>query len=102
MLWKKGTLTCTTHSRLLTTLRKKSFANIVEKGENAGNQHFLLFPQCFFYPSKIKFQVLIHTFELSSANAFNLDRFKILSFGKELMNLRVVLHKACNNIIRDL
>ena len=22
--------------------------NIVEKGENAGNQHFLLFPQCFF------------------------------------------------------
>ena len=21
--------------------------NIVEKGENAGNQHFLLFPQCF-------------------------------------------------------
>ena len=21
--------------------------NIVEKGENAGNQHFLFFPQCF-------------------------------------------------------
>ena len=21
--------------------------NIVKKGENAGNQHFLLFPQCF-------------------------------------------------------
>ena len=24
-----------------------SFENIVGKGENAGNQHFLLFPQCF-------------------------------------------------------
>ena len=31
--------------------------NIVGKGENAGNQHFLLFPQCFqetFFPSGIK------------------------------------------------
>ena len=37
----------TTQSRLLTNLRKKPFENIVEKGENAGNQHFLLFPQCF-------------------------------------------------------
>ena len=26
---------------------KKPFENIVGKGENAGNQHFLLFPQCF-------------------------------------------------------
>ena len=25
--------------------------NIVGKGENAGNQHFLLFPQCFFSKS---------------------------------------------------
>ena len=31
----------------LTNLRKKPFENIVRKGENAGNQHFLLFPQCF-------------------------------------------------------
>ena len=23
------------------------FENIVGKGENAGNQHFLLYPQCF-------------------------------------------------------
>ena len=36
----------TTQSRLLTTLKKKPFENI-GKGENAGNQHFLLFPQCF-------------------------------------------------------
>ena len=35
------------HSRLLRTLKKKPFVNIVGKEENAGNQHFLLFPQCF-------------------------------------------------------
>ena len=26
---------------------KTSFEDIVGKGENAGNQHFLLFPKCF-------------------------------------------------------
>ena len=26
---------------------KKAFENIFGKGENAGNQHFLLFPKCF-------------------------------------------------------
>ena len=31
--------------RLLTTLKKRAFKNIVEKGENAGDQHFLVFPQ---------------------------------------------------------
>ena len=37
----------TTKSRLLRTLKRKPSENIVGKGENAGNQHFLLFPQCF-------------------------------------------------------
>ena len=27
-------------------LTKKAFEKIVDKGENAGNQHFLLFTQC--------------------------------------------------------
>ena len=35
------------HSPDLTPLEKKALENIVGKGENAGNQHFLLFPQCF-------------------------------------------------------
>ena len=30
--------------QLLTTLKQKSFENIMGKGENAGNQHFLLLP----------------------------------------------------------
>ena len=29
------------------TLKNKPFKNIVGKQENAGNQNFLLFPQCF-------------------------------------------------------
>ena len=39
--------------RLVMTLKKKAFENIVRKGENAGNQHFLLFPQCFLSFSKL-------------------------------------------------
>ena len=36
-----------TQSQHLTTLKEKAFENIVGRGENAGNSHFLLFPQCF-------------------------------------------------------
>ena len=39
----------TTQSRLLTTLRKEPFENLVGNGENAGNQHSLNFPQCFLH-----------------------------------------------------
>ena len=40
----------------VTTLRKRPFENILGKGENAGNQHFLLFPKCFLpFPIQIKF-----------------------------------------------
>ena len=58
------TFNSATQSRLLTTLRKKAFENkafenVVGKGENAGKQHFLLFPQCFFFlPYQHKFQFL--------------------------------------------
>ena len=40
------------HSGLLTTLKKRPFENIVGKGENADNQHFLLLPQCFSHIKK--------------------------------------------------
>ena len=43
----------------LTTLGKATFENIVGKGENAGYQHFLLFPQCFL-PYKKKFHNYSH------------------------------------------
>ena len=40
--WVKPYHTITTSNDL-----KKPFESIVRKGENAGMQHFLLFPQCF-------------------------------------------------------
>ena len=68
-----------TQSRLLTTLKNEPFENLVEKGENAGNQHFLLFPQCFLpFPKQISIFSVI--FILSTANAFNCDQSIILSF----------------------
>ena len=61
---------------------KKPYKNTVRKGENAGNQCFLLFPQCFYFPKRnFNFPV---TFILSSASSFNLDQSKKLSFGKGL------------------
>ena len=66
-----------------TTLRKKPFKNIVEKGENAVNQHFLLFPQCFLDTLSKKEIIILATFTVSSANAFNSDQSRILSSGKE-------------------
>ena len=41
------TASCLGKGGLLTTLRERPFENIVEKEENAGKQHFLLFTQCF-------------------------------------------------------
>ena len=39
----------TSQSRLLTTLKTNALENTVGKGENAGSQHFLLFPRCFLF-----------------------------------------------------
>ena len=57
--------------------------NIVGNGENAGNQHFLLFPQCFLPFPKANFNFSAK-FHLLSASAFKLDLSKNLLFGKEL------------------
>ena len=65
------------------TLRKKPNENIVGTGENAGNQHFLFFPQCFLPFSKSNFNFL-YTFIESSANPFNSNQSKILPFCKVL------------------
>ena len=57
------------------------FENIVGKEGNAGNQHFLLFPQCFLPIPK---RSSVFTLHLSFANAVSLDQSKILSYGKDL------------------
>ena len=74
------------------TLEQKALENIVGKGEalekhcgkreNAGNRNFPLFSQCFLPFSKPRSNFSF-TFNLSSANALNMDHSKILSFGKE-------------------
>ena len=58
---------------------------MVGKEENAGNQHFLLFPPRFqkFAHTNFEFSV---TFILSSANAFNLDQSGTLSFDDDFSN----------------
>ena len=61
--------------------------NTVEKEENAGNQHFLLFP-VFSTLSKEGIVILV-TCNLSSANVFNLVMSKVLSFGKGLSGTSV-------------
>ena len=46
-LWSIGDKSLPHNSELLMTRRKNLSENIVGKGENCGNQHFLLFPQYF-------------------------------------------------------
>ena len=68
------------------TMKKKPFETIVGKGENDGNQQLLLLPQCF-----LPFLSIFESNLLSSANAFNLDQPKMLSFGKELTLYNTIL-----------
>ena len=76
-------------------LYKKRFESIVGKGENAGNQHFVRFPQCFL-PILKQISISV-TFILLSANAFNLDQSKILLFGKKLTLYQTTKLYTCLN-----
>ena len=67
------------------TERKKSFENNVGKGENAGDQYFLLFPKCFYF---IRVEIcFFNQITLLSANVLSVDQAQILSavggFGKK-------------------
>ena len=68
------------------TLTKKALENTVGNGENAGNQHFLLFPQCFLLYQREQLSFLA-VFNFSYANGFNLVTTKTLSFGKGFTEL---------------
>ena len=74
--------------QVLTTLRKNPLKN-VGKGENAGYQHFLLFPTLLSTHSKTNFTFKV-TCILSSANVLILDQSKNLLFDKGLMYLQKV------------
>ena len=64
------------------TLKKKALENTVGMEENAGNQHFPLFP-VFSTLSQGEIITLVMD-NLLSANAFHLVISKNLSFGKRL------------------
>ena len=64
-------------------LNEKVFENIVVKGENDGDQHFLLSQQCFLtFPNQglISYSNLFCRLQMLSI----WTQYKILSFGKEL------------------
>ena len=53
----------------LMTQRKNAIENVVGKGENASNQHFILFPKCFLY-------YVTHSFpRMSSVLCYSLSIF---------------------------
>ena len=64
-------------------LDKKPFENIVEKRENAGIQHFLLFPQCFLpFPKQIS---MFHSHWFCRLQILWIwKRLRICRFSKEL------------------
>ena len=59
MITKKSFFAIHKKSHVSITLKETGLENIVGQGENAGNQHFLLVWQCFFfYIFKDKFQII--------------------------------------------
>ena len=63
-------------------LGKKPFENILRKGEIVGNQHFLIFPECFLSYSREIAHYVSHI-KILICYAFNLDKREILSSGAE-------------------
>ena len=80
---------------------RRRLKTLCEKGENAGNQHFLLFHNVFYYIENVVckfFQCLLPYWSktsfiiwmaniLSSAHTLNFIVFKILSFGNDLTTI---------------
>ena len=79
---------------------EKDVENIVGKGENAGNQHFLLFLQCFL-PFHGRIVSLYSEFDLSSANACKLGFYRacelvfLVCFNEDKKTICLRLHVGC-------
>ena len=73
---------------------KKAIQKHYGKSRNAGKQHFLLFPPCFLPLPRTDFNFSV-TFILLSADAFGLDKSKILLFGKELTLSQMTHLRPC-------
>ena len=71
------------HCRLWQSSTGGNFESIVGKGENAGNQHFLISPWCFKNPSRRQMAKYLPTFTFSHVNDFSLVTSEILSYVYE-------------------
>ena len=70
------------HNPFITALRMKPFENIVGEGKMLVTAFY---PFSTMFTALIKTEIITYvTFNISSANASNLDKSKLLSFGKEL------------------
>ena len=72
--------------------KKIAFENTVGIGENAGNQHFLLYPQCFL-PLLNQFSFFEPHFFVF-CKCFQFSQVKIRSFGKELNT--IIINQSIN------
>ena len=70
-----------TQRHLLTPLGYKPFENIVGKEENAGNQHFLLFPQCFLLHHRYKYHFCCLICHLHMLSIWSRPKFCRLGMG---------------------
>ena len=66
--------------------QQAAFENIVEKGEIARNEQFLLFPQCFLL-NQIIVSPFIHIFKIISLFAAELEELKIGILDKGLTEI---------------
>ena len=65
------------------------------KGEIAGSEQFLLFPQCL-QPNQLTVFPFVHIFDIISLFAVELEQPKIGKSGKDLTNLLVLLSNSEN------
>ena len=84
----------TTQSRLLTTVKKKLFENIVGKGEIAVKQQFLLFLNAF-YPSHKEFLLLTHSHTMTPFDASNKPFENTVGKGEIARNEQFLLYPQC-------
>ena len=77
---------------IFTYQQQTAFENIVEKGEIARNEQFLLFPQCFLLNQIIVSQ-FVHIFDIISLFAAKLEEPKIGISGKGLTINWIVFFK---------
>ena len=67
-------------------MKQRAFENIVEKGENASDQHFLLFPECFptyqgQKSSKTRLSAITINLKMLSAKSVSFGKGKDVSFS---------------------